>query len=365
MEILLDAREATANTGTGNVIRNLYPNIIKTDKINSYTILYSKTDPFPNLKCKKIKSPKDKGARFTYIWQIFGLSHFLNKNKFNVFFSVENFVYPIYFKGTTIISIQDLIPIAIDNYYDKYKDKIKYKIQLLSLKFMKKNDLIFTVSNFSKNEIIKYLKINKNKIFVIYNGINIKKAPILSTRYLMKNNIKKPYILAIGGAEKRKNNKILVKAFNELKIKEKLVIIGKINREESASQFDTLNIKNNKNIITPGIVDQKTLSALYKNASVFVFLSYYEGFGLPPLEALSFSIPTLCTDKTSLPEIYKDTVLYTDPFNKNEIKEKLIEIISNQTMREKLIKNSKQLIKELTWQKSAENFIQTLNTIQK
>jgi glycosyltransferase involved in cell wall biosynthesis len=363
MKILLDAREADSNTGTGNVIRNLYPHIIKQDSKNIYTIMYCDTDPFPKLKCNKILSPKKRGARFTYIWQLFGLSIFLNKNKFDVFFSFENFVYPIFFKKTSIICIQDLIPLTIDNYYDKLYDKIKYKIKIGSLKFIRSNTYISTVSDFSKKEIHKYLKIEKNKIHVVKHAICIDRAPLFSQKYLRKINIKKPYILAIGGGEKRKNNKTLVEVFNNLEIKEKLVIVGNINRNNSAAQFDKLDIKDKKKILTPGMVDDKTLRSLYKNATAFIFLSYYEGFGLPPLEAMSFSIPTLCSNRSSLPEVCKDGVLYTDPFNKEEIENKIKQIINDETLRKDLIIKGRKIVKSTSWDKSANSFIKLINII--
>ena len=363
MKILLDAREAPSNTGTGSVIRNLYPHIIKQDSKNSYTIMYTDFDPFPNLKCKKIRSPKKRGARFTYIWQLFGLSRFLNRYKFDVFFSFENFVYPILFKGVSIICIQDLIPLTIDNYYDRLYDKIKYKIKITSLKFVRSNTYISTVSDFSKEEIHKYLKIERDKIYVVKHAISIDKAPLFSQKYLHKIKVKKPYILAIGGGEKRKNNKTLVEVFNNMNIKEKLVIVGRINRYNSAAQFDQLDIKDNKKILTPGMVDDKTLRSLYKNAVAFIFLSYYEGFGLPPLEALSFSIPTLCSNRSSLPEVCKDGVLYTDPFNKIEIEKKIKQIIGDNSLRKDLLVRAKKVVKDTSWDKSANSFIKLLDVV--
>ena len=363
MKILLDAREASSNTGTGSVIRNLYPHIIKQDSQNIYTIMYCDKDPFPKLNCKKILSPKKRGARFTYIWQLFGLSMFLNKHKFDVFFSFENFVYPILFKGASIICIQDLIPITIDNYYDRLYDKIKYRIKIKSLKFIRNNTYISTVSDFSKEEIHKYLKIEKDKIHVVKHAISIDKAPLFSQKYLHKINVKKPYILAIGGGEKRKNNKTLVEVFNDINIEEKLVIVGNINRDNSAAQFDILDIKNHKKILTPGMVDDKTLRSLYKNAYAFIFLSYYEGFGLPPLEAMSFSIPTLCSNRSSLPEVCKNGVLYTDPFDKIEIEKKIKQIVNDDNLRKDLINKAKRVVKDTSWDKSAHSFIKLLNII--
>jgi glycosyltransferase involved in cell wall biosynthesis len=359
MRILLDAREAQSNTGTGNVIRNLYPKVIKYDKSNKYTILYTGDDPFPKVKCEKIKSPKERGEKFTYIWQIFGLSHLLNKNHFDRFFSVENIVYPLFFKGKTIISIQDVIPIALNNYYDKLYDKIKYRVKVLTLKIFPKKYIVYTISEFSKKEIVKYLKIDPGKIFVVKHGIDKKRAPFNSKHYLNKLKINFPYIMAIGGGEKRKNNKILEDIMRETKIEIKCILVGDINREKHASQF--LEINENEKFIPVGMVDIKTLFSLYKNAKIFLFLSYYEGFGLPPLEAMSLGTPVIASYKSSIREILKDAAIYVNPFDKKEIEDSIILLLNNESLRKSMISKGKNLLKEYTWDKSAKNFIKIIN----
>ncbi len=363
MYILLDAREAHTTTGTGNVIRELYPAIVKNDKNNRYAILYTKEDPFPELKCEKIKSPKDNQAKFTYIWQLFFLPHFLNKKKFDVFFSVENLVMPLFFKGVLIISILDIIPYALKDYYKKPIDNIKYKVKLFLLKFMKKKDLIYTISQYSKSDIHKYLKIDNSKIIVIENSIIRYKEPKNTKEILRKMKINKPYILSIGGGEKRKNNLRLIEAFNGIKTNMDLIVVGKIDGRNDAAQFDDL--PTSKNIKTPGKVDQDTLVALYKNAHAFIFLSYYEGFGLPPLEAMKFNVPVLCADRTSLPEVCRDGVLYADPFDIEDIKDKLITLIDNKEIREDLKKKGKMVLNSYSWDNAAKEMIAAIENIKK
>ena len=239
MRIFLDARLALTNTGTGRVTYNLFKEVLIQDKQNDYTILYDKKDPFPEIKCKKIKV-RNKDSRFSYLWQLFILPKILNENKAEIFLSIENMVCPLTFKGKLIISIQDLIPLAIKGYYNRLNDKIRYKIQTITLLTKAKGAEIITVSEFSKGEINKYLHIPKDKIHVIENAYTKDDAKINTDKILKSLNINFPYILAIGGAEKRKNNKTLIQAYKRLNIKEHLVIVGNIKRGKEASQFDRL-----------------------------------------------------------------------------------------------------------------------------
>jgi glycosyltransferase involved in cell wall biosynthesis len=360
MRIFLDARLALTNTGTGRVTYNLFKEVLIQDKKNDYTILYDKKDPFPEIKCGKIRI-RDKDSRLSYLWQLFILPKILNKHHAEIFLSIENMVCPLTFKGNLIVSIQDLIPLVIKDYYNRLNDKIRYKIQIATFLIKAKNSKVITVSEFSKEEIIKYLHIPKDKIHVIENAYTKDNMEINTDQILKNLNINFPYILAIGGAEKRKNNKTLIQAYKMLNIREHLVIVGNVKRGKEASQFEDL--PQGEKIHFVGKISNEEVLSLYTKASIFVYISCYEGFGLPVLEAFAQNIPTIVSNTTSIPEVAGKGAILVDPFNQKQIASGIEKLLTDQEAREQIIKLAKEQLKKYSWRKSALKLINLFNTL--
>lgn len=181
-----------------------------------------------------------------------------------------------------------------------------------------KNETIVTVSNFSKNEIIKYTS-TKKKISVIYNGINHLNND--KNFHMLKDfSLPEKYILFVGNVKPHKNLKIIVEALAILKNKNvsiPLVIVGK--RKGFISGDEAIANITSDDIIFTEYVPDEAMSSLYKNAKLFVFPSLYEGFGFPPLEALINGCEILCSNYNPMPEICEDFVTYFDPKNPEEL----------------------------------------------
>ena len=359
MKILLDARLSKVKTGTGRVTDSLMESIIKIDNKNDYVLIFHESDPFPKINKKNIKKitlQRRSQSKFEMLWEIFILPIYLWKEKIDIFFSIENMFYTPFFKGISIISIMDIIPRVIPNYYNKMYDRFKIAIKFNVLKLIKKRDFVFTISKFSKKDIVKNLSINPNQIKVIPLAYS-KKNIVNSKKIIQSMKINFPYILAIGGAEKRKNNINLLKAYNMIKseIKEHIVIIGNIQRSRESSVFDTL--PRGKKIHFVGNVTDEQLYSLYKNANIFTYLSYYEGFGLPILEAYQYGIPTIIANTTSLPEIAENGALSVNPYDIKDIKKNLEKLIKNKDLQKKLKSEQKKIIIKYDWDKSAESMI--------
>lgn len=360
MRILLDTRLSKVKTGTGRVTDSLIKSIITIDNKNEYILIFHETDPFPQINKKNVKKimlKRKAQSRLTMFWEIFILPILLWKEKVDILFSVENMFYTPFFKGISIISIMDIIPVVIPKYYNRAYDRVKVNIKLYVLKLIKKKDYIFTISNFSKKDISKNLKIPLKQIKVIplaYTPTNIKN----SKKIIQSMKIKFPYILAIGGAEKRKNNKRLLDAYKMIapQINEHIVVVGKIKRDEESSVFDKL--PKSKKIHFVGRITDEELYSLYKNATVFAYLSYYEGFGLPILEAYQYRVPVLIANITSTPEIAKDGAITTDPFDTNDIKEKLLNLLNDKKLQNKLKQKQGKILEKYDWDKSAKSMIE-------
>jgi glycosyltransferase involved in cell wall biosynthesis len=233
---------------------------------------------------------------------------------------------------------------------------------------LKRADKIVAVSQFTKDEIIKFYKINPEKIECVYNSIgdeflNPPTGGEISEEQLKKvknkYNLPEKFILYIGTLQPRKNIPQLIEAFARIKNKLgdfKLVICG----NKKAHNFDkkienSVNINNLGNdVIFLGFIDEKDKKAVYKLAHVFAFPSLYEGFGIPVLEAMSQNVPVLASDIPSLKEIAGEGALYFDVASVDDFSKKLYSISIDSDLREKLAKTGKARVSFFSWENSAQ-----------
>jgi glycosyltransferase involved in cell wall biosynthesis len=229
----------------------------------------------------------------------------------------------------------------------------------------KRLDKIMTVSNFSKKEIVKYLGINESKIFVNYLGISdtflsCTDITINRKRVLEKYNIGDNFIIAIGTLEPRKNINGLISVFKILKSKYnfrgKLVIVGR------KGWINSFNIEENlkKDIIFTGYIEDEHLSILLTSAKAFIFPSFYEGFGLPLIEAMSLGVPVLCSNKASLPEIGGDACVYFNPNDHEEMARKISWVLNDEEKLNEMSLKGKERANLFTWSNHAERVINIL-----
>ena len=157
----------------------------------------------------------------------------------------------------------------------------------------------------------------------------------------------------------RKNIDGLIKAFNEIKNKNqyKLVVVGKNGWmfEKVYDEAEKLGIKDK--ILFTGKINDDELKYLYKHANIFVYPSFYEGFGLPPLEAMSFNVPCVVSNKTSIPEVVGNAAITVNPNNYNEIAKQIEKFINSDNLRMEYIKKGNKRLSKFSWEKCAEETI--------
>lgn len=209
---------------------------------------------------------------------------------------------------------------------------------------------ILTVSNSSKNDIVKYLNVKKDKIRVIYNSSYLNTNNNFETIYHEK------YLLSVSSLNPRKNLNNLIKAFEKLDDKINLIIVGL-----KSDNFATNELDIGKNVIVKGYVSDDELGALMKNAEAFVYLSFYEGFGLPPIEAMSMGCPVIVSDINSHREVCGNSALYADPYNVEDIKSKITDVLENDRLKYELIVAGKKNIERFDWSTSAYNVLKEIN----
>ena len=254
------------------------------------------------------------------------------KNKPDILFILAH-TFPIIHPKKLIIVIQGLEFEQIPEAYSFWQKK---KLRYLTKRNAKKANKIIVPSQATKKDLIKIYKINPNKIFVIYHGVSKLKVQGIKRKVQTR-----PYILYLGSKNKRKNIENLKSAYKILKnrynIKHKLILAG-----------------------TNKYINENKKWQLLKNADVFVFLSLYEGFGFPVLEAQVAKVPVVASNISSLPEILGNSALLVNPKNPLEIASTIYKIIKDPELKHELIKKGLKNIKKFSWQKCARETLKVI-----
>lgn len=228
----------------------------------------------------------------------------------------------------------------------------------------RKSRVIYTVSEYSKNDIITCYRVPKNKVLVSYNAVNDSFKP-LSKDALNSRELRRrfeigdsPFILCVGNLQPRKNLVNLIRAFSNYKEKDaydtRLVIVGKKAWMYNSIFSEALSNRYSGDILFTGYVDECDLVRLYNEATIFVYPSIFEGFGVPPLEAMACGTPVAVSQTSSIPEIVGDAGLYFDPFNVDEICASIYKLMSNKKLRDKHIRLGFERVQKFNWFRSSE-----------
>lgn len=255
-----------------------------------------------------------------------------------------------------IVTIHDLSFLHYESWHPK--ERIKY-FQKNFFKELEKIDYIITGSEFTKNELVKELGVKKEKISVIYHGVDTALYHPYSQQEIAptmkKYNLPKNFILCVGSIEPRKNLLNLLKAYNlfseNLKKLFPLILVGFQGWQNNDILHEIAISK--ESIKYLGYLSDEELAHLYAGASLFVYPSLYEGFGLPPIEAMACGTPVVTSSISSLPEVCKDAVCYCNPYSPNDIADKMLKLINNEQMRNQLITLGLKQAQSYSWDRAA------------
>lgn len=210
---------------------------------------------------------------------------------------------------------------------------------------------IIAVSEYTKSDLVNFLKIPEEKITVIYSGIG--------PEFLMPNTYHlspktRPYFLFLGTMEPRKNIRVLIKAFDlvkqDVRFKDhELVIAGRPGYRAKEVYKTAAESPYSENIRFLSNVSDTDRMNLYSNARAFVFPSWFEGFGFPPLEAQACGVPVIASDRTSLPEILGSSALYFSPWRTGELADQMKRIETDSKVRDNIVSAGAANVKKFTW----------------
>ncbi len=294
------------------------------------------------------------------IWEQILIPFFAKKENIDVLHGTKNSI-PFLGKFKKIATIHDLAYYIMPETFS-FLQRIHLKLSCFIIK--KKANIITAVSNNTKKDIIDILNIPEEKIKVIYNGINEKFFKRVNKKQINKvkekYNLPDKFILHVGTLQPRKNIKTIIESFFIAK-KEiydlKLVLIGRKGwyYKEILKYIKKFNLKND--ILFLGFLNESELLAIYNMASIFIYLSNYDGFGLAPLEAMAAGIPTIVSNVSSLPEVVEDAAIKVNPKNAKEVAEKIILILKDKDLYKQLKKKGPQQALKFSWEKSALEYI--------
>lgn len=288
------------------------------------------------------------GERTGHLWEQVDLPKFLRSNGEPLLLNLCSTA-PILYKNQ-IVTHHD---ITYKRYPRSFSRKFRAVYNTL-VPWMLKNSLhLITVSEFSKQEISNVYRYPKERISVVYNAVS--DAFALDTSLTNESRKEdKPYLLAVSSPNFHKNFHGMLEAYSLLPNKDdfSLKIIGKTAGSFLTPEFNE-KILADENIQFLGRVDDEQLIKLYQNALAFVFPSFYEGFGIPPLEAQACGCPVIASNTASMPEVLENSVLSFDPNDINEIKAAMVRIVTDEALRNVLKEKGHRNVERFSWDKSA------------
>jgi len=366
MKIGIDIRETVhEKAGKGYYTAHLVEDILKLDKKNKY-VLYSDCPAamyqgFSNAEQKIINK---KGLK----WHTAALKD-IYKEGCDVFFAPTSYIIPALHnpkKLKVLMTVHDLVAFLFP---DKHNKKAVFTEKTTIKQAIKKVARVLSVSQNTQNDLVKKFKISDDRIDIVPNAASDIFEPIpreTFEHFIDEKDIPENFIFTAGTLEPRKNLPTLFKAFAEV-VKEfpdlQLLVAGKkgwMFKEIFETQA-MLGLDGKVRFLD--YVPERELVYLYNLASVFVYPSVYEGFGIPPLEAMQCGCPVVTSNISSLPEVVENAALKIDPKDHKSFANAILSILRNETLRKELIKKGFKQSKKFSWKLSARKFLDIIRAL--
>ena len=356
MRIAIDARKLR-DFGIGTYIRNLLRHLARLDKSTEFIVLCRDEDcAFAAELGENFRAVPERSRGYSFREQI---AVPLNLRRERVaLFHAPHYVLPAITPCPSVVTIHDCIHLRFPQYLP---NKFGYAYARSALWIAThRSARVLTVSEASKRDILKYFRIPESKITVIYNAIDerFSEEPAADDvmRVQERYQLYDPFVLYAGNIKPHKNLERLIEAFYLIRRGElahvKLLIIGDEISKYAALRRTVHRYKLHQHVRFFGFVPDATLAILYRLARVFVFPSLYEGFGLPPLEAMASGTPVITSNVSSLPEVAGDAAMLIDPYEPDAIAGAMKRVLSDDRLREDMRERGFARVREFSWDRS-------------
>ncbi len=363
MRIGINGRFLVAKrTGVQRAAFNLIRTLVEIDRENQYLIFTGRGQvgrpewDYPNVQV--IESDLRESESFlNHVWEQFWLPILAHRHKVDLLHSPAN-VAPLFYRGPSVVHIHDLCFVVNPQWYSfTFRTVYNFIIPRLA----RRASRVITCSNNSKNDLLHFCRLAADKVSLVYwavDDIFLKRsADASSLRHVEAKGLGE-FILYVGSLEPRKNINTLIKSYVQLRrsnpnLKPKLVLIG----GESPLFADVqLRVKDYAgDIVFKGFIDDEMLRAFYSNAALVAYPSLYEGFGLPPLEAMASGTPVITSDGSSIPEVVGEAAFMIDPRSVEQLTNAMVRLLTDKELRQKLIARGKVQVERFNWYRVARN----------
>jgi glycosyltransferase involved in cell wall biosynthesis len=367
MRVAIDARKLH-DFGIGTYIRNLLRHLARIDHDTEYVLLCGEADLGvaaqlgPNFRAVLEPSPNYSIREQIHVPWV------LRRERPDLYHA-PHYVLPAAINCHSVVTIHDCIHLMFPQYLPNRMAYAYARAQMWTAAH--RSDCILTVSDASKRDILHLFNIPPEKIVVVYNAIDahfsVTPPPDAVSRVRERYQLDHRFVLYVGNIKPHKNLVRLIEAFNELRTGDledlKLLIIGDEISKLPALRHAVHRHKLHKHVRFLGYVPDDQLAVLYRLAAVFVFPSLYEGFGLPPLEAMASGTPVVVSNVSSLPEVVGDAAMLVDPHDIESIVDGLRGVLTNPARAEEMRRKGLERSREFSWERSVAQTLEVYKRI--
>jgi glycosyltransferase involved in cell wall biosynthesis len=356
VRIAIDARKLH-DFGIGTYIRNLLRHLSRLDKESAFLLLCQPVDLGIERQLGRNFQSVPVAARPYSLAEQIAVPYAVHGLGVDVFHT-PHYVLPPLVDVPSVVTIHDCIHLRFPQYLPNRLAWVYARASLWTAAH--RSVRVLTVSEASKNDILRFYRIPDRKIEVIYNAIDerfgVSPTEDEFTRVRERYQLDREFILYAGNIKPHKNLERLIEAFQQLRAEGfedlLLLIIG-----DEISKYPTLRrlvhrYKLFKHVRFLGFVPDQTLAVLYRLASVFVFPSLYEGFGLPPLEAMASGTPVVTSNVSSMPEVTGDAAVLVNPNDPAAIADGIRQVLTDRPMRNALVERGLARARDFSWERS-------------
>ncbi len=354
--ITLDVRMMWSS-GIGSYIRYLVPRVIERMPEARFFLMGrpDEISRWPSF-AKKIDCIQTASAVFTLGEQV---ELFRKIPRETDLFWSPHYHFPLLWKGPLLATVHDVFHLAMGKMAGGWHKRLYARAMFNQL--VRRADALLAVSRFTGNELVRWTRVSPGKIQVVHNGVD----PVWFGAAKSQRPHARPYLLYVGNIKPHKNLRRLLEAFDRLKgsITQDLVLVGK---KEGFLTGDAEVLREAgklaDRVLFTGEVQEEILRQYYLHADCLVFPSLYEGFGLPPLEAMACGVPVVVSNAASLPEVCGEAALYFNPLDSGEMAEKILEVLEGKG-REARIRKGLEQAAGFNWDRSADETVSVIRRI--
>jgi glycosyltransferase involved in cell wall biosynthesis len=344
-------------TGVQRAAYNLIKTLFEMDRANEYVLFTGEAEAqewqYPNVKLVTSRLKVGDNLR-NHIWEQFVLPRLARQHQVDILHSPANMA-PLFYRGASIVHIHDLCFVVNPQWYS-YMFHTAYNLAIPRL--ARRASRVITNSNNSRNDLLQFYNVDAGKVRLIYWAVDqtFGSKALLDQRQEQEGD----YILYVGSLEPRKNIGTLIEAYERMRnehadLTTKLILIG----GESPLFADVrLQIKNfHSDVIFKGFVSDEELKQFYRQAKLVAYPSLYEGFGLPPLEAMASGAPVVTSNTSSLPEVVGDAALMVSPYDCQQLAQTLAQVLRDEDLRDEMRRRGYEQVKKFNWYRVARNVL--------